>query len=161
MAGINWSGFAEMGPALMSVIPGLLGFSVAAMSFLNPLTLLGFITMTATLGTFAAIMIPLADALAKGADGFDRFAEGVNSLKEATADLDFEKLEKLSELSQGLAGASVMANIASSLSDMVKGSGGSGSSGGGGSQTVKHEVTLKLNGRDLQRFIIEDTDLQS
>lgn len=160
LAGIDWTGFSAMGPALLSVIPGLLGFSLAALAFLNPLTLFGFLIMTAVLGTFAAVMIPLSFAMEKGADGFERLAEGINTLKEATADLDFDKLEELAELSSGLAGASVMANIASSLGNLTKSMSGGGR-GGGGSTVVKHEVTLKLNGRDLQKFIIDDTDLQS
>lgn len=164
LAEINWDGLSNMGSALMSTVPGLLAFSLASMMFLNPLSLLGMIAMTATLGGLAVVMIPLGDAMIKAADGMERFAGGLEKLQQAASNLDFERLEALKDLSMGMAVAGVgggvlgdqIKKIAEALA-MLSNSNGGGSGGG----TKKFEINLKLNGRQLQEIIIDDTEIVS
>jgi len=158
LVNINWGGFSQMGDALLSAVPGLLGFSVAAMGFLNPVAILGLITMVGMLSGLAAVMEPLADFMVIAADGMDRFSEGIERLNTAVAALDMDRLEEFADVSEGLANAAAMGTIATAMQEL-SGSLGSGgkSGGGGGNRTIT--VDLKLNGRDIQQFIVDDNDL--
>jgi hypothetical protein len=143
-----------MGDALLSVVPGLFAFSFAAMMFINPLALLGIIFMTWALTSLAAIMGPLAQSLTIGADSLDRFASGLDKLSAAADALSLDKLEKLKELSDSMAGASAGGAIMSAMANMANmGKGG----GGGDGEVRKIEVNVKMNGRDMQNFIVKDT----
>ncbi len=157
IATVDWEGFSQMGPALMTSVPGLLAFSAASLMFLNPVTLLGFVAMTAALSGFASVMTPLADSMYKGSEGFANFAEGISALQMAVENLNMEKLEQLAGMSEELSGISV----SSSQSNSSSNGSSSGSSSPSAPTMMKHEITLKLNGRDIQKFIIDDTELQS
>ena len=162
LSGIDWTAFAAIGDALSSIVPGLLGFSLAGLMFVNPITLLGMLLMIGNLGMLAAIMAPLALSLNSGADGLDRFSDGLAKLQAAASSLDFERLEALKELSVGMAGGgsggmgAEIQKIAEALAALTKTAGGG--SGGG---NKKIEINLKLNGRDLQNIIVDDTSIVS
>jgi hypothetical protein len=156
LSAIDWSGFAGMGEALAAVVPGLLAFSFAAMLFMNPLALLGIMFMTMALVGLVAVMAPLAESLSVGADSLDRFASGLEKLSEAADKLSLEKLEKLKELSDSMAGASAMGAMAGAMANLANAVGGGS---GGDGEVRKIEVDVKLNGRELQNFIVKDTAL--
>ena len=163
LSGIDWAAFASIGDALLGLVPGLLGFSLAGLIFANPITLLGMLMMIGNLGLLAMVMAPLAESLTTGADGLDRFASGLEKLQSAANNLDFERLEALKELSIGMATSGSgggmgdqIQKIADALAALTKSGGG-----GGGGGTKKIQVDLKLNGRDLQSIIIDDTEIVS
>ncbi len=163
LSGIDWTAFAAIGDALLSIVPGLLGFSLAGLMFVNPITLLGMLLMIGNLGMLAAVMAPLSQSLNTGADGLDRFSEGLTKLQAAANSLDFERLEALKELSVGMATSGAgggmgdqIQKIADALAALTKGGGGSG---GGGNKKI--EINLKLNGRQLQEIIVDDTSIVS
>lgn len=163
LSGIDWEGFSQVGNALSSIVPGLIGFSLAGLMFANPVTLLGMLMMMGNLGMLAAIMAPLSESLNTGADGLDRFAEGLTKLQAAANSLDFERLESLKDLSMSLAvgssGGGMGDELAKIAEAIVKISGNSGGGTGGG--TKKFEVDLKINGRTLQTIILDDTEIVS
>jgi len=154
LGSVDWTAFSGMGDALSAVVPGMLGFSLAAIMFANPLTILGLFFMATALGGLVAVMAPLAESLTLGADSLDRFASGLEKLSAAADSLSLEKLEKLKELSDAMASAS---SGGQAMAAMASVAGGSGGSGGGGGDVRKIEVDVKLNGRELQSFIVKDT----
>ena len=163
LSGIDWGAFSQIGNALSSIVPGLIGFSLAGLMFANPVTLLGMLMMMGNLGMLAAIMVPLSESLNTGADGLDRFAEGLTKLQAAANSLDFDRLESLKDLSMSLAvgssGGGMGDELAKIAEAIVKISGNAGGGKGGGTQKI--QVDLKLNGRDLQSIIIDDTEIVS
>jgi len=162
---VDWSVFATMGDALLAVIPGLIGFGFAGLMFFNPLLMLGMLMMIGALAGLAMVMVPLADSLGPAADGLDRMADGLERLMAAAGSLDLEKLEMLRNLSWSMAigaiGGGLMGDaigkIAEALAKLTK----MGEGGGKGGGTQKIQVDLKLNGRDLQSIIIDDTEIVS
>jgi len=153
LGAVDWNAFSGMGDALASVVPGMLGFSLAAMLFANPLTILGLMFMAGALGGLVAVMAPLAESLTLGADSLDRFANGLEKLSAAADSLSLEKLEKLKELSDAMASASSGGNAMAAMANVASASGGAG----GGGDVRRIEVDVKLNGRELQNFIVKDT----
>ena len=156
LSAVDWNGFSEMGGALMSVVPGLLGFSLAAMLFANPISLLGIIFMAAALSGLVSIMAPLAESLTLGADSLDRFASGLEKLSAAADALSLEKLEKLKELSDSMASAG---SGGAAMAAMANAANSGGSSKGGDGEVRKIEINVKMNGRDMQNFIVKDNAL--
>lgn len=155
LGAVDWGSFSQMGEALGSVVPGMLGFSLAAMLFANPISLLGLMFMTSALGGLVSVMAPLAESLTIGADSLDRFASGLEKLSEAANKLSVEKLEQLKELSETLAGASAGGAMAAAMANVASALGGKGKGGDG--EVRKIEVNVKMNGRELQNFIVKDT----
>lgn len=155
LSAVNWAGFSDMGSALASVVPGLMMFSLAAMMFMNPLTLLGIMFMVGALTSLVSVMAPLAESLTLGADSLDRFASGLEKLSAAADALSLEKLEKLKELSDSMANAGAGG---AAMAAMANSTGGGGGKGGDG-EVRKIEVNVKMNGRDMQNFIVKDTAL--
>jgi hypothetical protein len=163
VSAVDWTAFAKMGDALLGVVPGLIGFGFAGLMFLNPILLLGMLMMIGTLSGLAAVMAPLGELLPAAADGLDRMAEGLERLMSATSSLDLEKLEMLRNLSWSMAigaiGGGLMGDsinkIAEALTKLSKA--GEGGSGKGGTQKI--QIDLKLNGRDLQSIIVDDTSI--
>lgn len=161
LAKIDWSGFSAMGSALLAVVPGLLGFSVAALAFVNPVTLFGLVMMTATLAGLAMVVGSISDSFSEGANGMDRFAAGLEKIQTATDKLDLAKLESLKDLSENLATASATDAIAGAISGVMNKITGGGDKGG---KSTKKELVITLkqpNGREIQRVIIDDTELLS
>ena len=156
LGAVNWSGFSEMGSALMSVIPGMLGFAFASLAFANPITLIGMLMMASVLGGLVSVMSPLAESLTLGADSLDRFASGLEKLSTAADKLSLDKLEKLKELSDALAKASSSATVAGALAN---GSGAGSDKSKSDGEVRKIIVDVKLNGRELQNFIVKDTSI--
>lgn len=163
ISSVDWDSFSKMGSALMSVIPGLIGFSIAGLMFANPITMLGMILMMGTLASLASVISPLSTSLNEGSDGLDKFAVGLEKLQKAANNLDLQKLEALKDLSFSMAVASIgggifgdqIKKIAEALAKLT----GTTSKEGGG--TKKIEINLKLSGRDLQTLIIDDTSIVS
>jgi hypothetical protein len=163
VSGVDWASFAAMGDALMSIVPGLIGFGFAGLMFLNPLLLLGMLLMIGNLAMLAMVMSPLSESLNTGADGLDRFSDGLTKLQAAANSLDLEKLEMLKDLSWSMAMAGMMgggmgdsiSKIAEALAKLSKA--GEGGGGKGGAQKI--QIDLKLNGRDLQSIIVDDTKI--
>ncbi len=161
---IDWSAFSAMGNALLSVVPGLLGFSLAGLMFANPMTMIGMLMMMGTLSGLTLIMVPLASALEIAANSIDRFAEGLEKLQAVAANLDFERLEALKDLSMSMAVGSSGGGLGDSINKIAEAlanlsNTGKGGEGKGGAQ--KFEINLKINGRELQKIIIKDTDIIS
>jgi hypothetical protein len=157
LGAIDWGAFSEMGGALMSVIPGMLGFSLAAMAFANPISLIGLMFMAMALGGLVTVMAPLAESLTLGADSLDRFAAGLEKLSAAADKLSLEKLEKLKELSDSMASASAGGAIASAMASMANSAGGGNGGGKDNNEPRKLEIAIKLNGRDVQAQIVKDS----
>ncbi len=154
---IDWGSISNMGGALMSMAPGLLAFSLAAITFINPATLLGILVMTGALVGLAAVIIPLSEAMNFGSDGFVKFADGLNKLGEAVAKFDVSKFEQIAESSEKMASSSILSGIGNMISNAV--GGGGANNAGGGEKRVVHEIILKYpNGREVQRLILDDTD---
>lgn len=153
---IDWSAFSEMGVSLMSVVPGMLGFSLAAMAFANPITLLGIMFMAGALVGLVSVMTPLADSLTIGADSLDRFASGLEKLSAAADKLSLEKLEKLKELSASMASASSGGSMAAAMANMANSVSG-GKKDGEKNEPRKLEIAIKMNGRDVQAQIVKDS----
>lgn len=163
---VDWNNFAKMGDALMAVVPGLLAFSAAGllggvMGFIGGLFGGGPL---ATLETLADIAITAADPLMIMSDAIDGLADGIEKLDAAASALDLEKLEMLRSLAWSMAigsfGGGLMGDsinkIAEALAKLSKiGEGGSG----GGNKKI--QIDLKLNGRDLQSVIVDDTSIVS
>lgn len=165
LSGVDWAAFATIGDSLLALVPGLLGFSLAGLMFVNPITLLGMILMMSTLAGLAAVMVPLSESLTMGADGLDRFADGLTKLQEAANSLDLEKLDALKSLSFGMAlaslGGGLLGDQIQKIAEALAALSNAGSGGGGGGGTQKIQVDLKLNGRDLQSIIVDDTEIVS
>lgn len=161
MSAVNWEGFGAMGGALLSVIPGLLGFAAAGLAlFLNPLLGLGMITMIGTLSALALVMSSLAPSLDVGSKAMMTMAEGIDKMKIALEGLSTEKLEKLEEISDNMSSGVVLAGFANMFTKLLGGGAGGGTGGGG---TAKKElvIDLKLNGRQVQEIVIDDTKFLS
>jgi hypothetical protein len=163
-AAVDWSSFAAMGDALLAVVPGLIGFGFAGLMFFNPILMLGMLAMIGTLGALAVILAPLADSLPAAADGLDRMSDGLERLMSAANSLDLDKLDMLRSLSWSMAigavGGGLMGDsigkIAEALAKLSK-----VGEGGGKGGTQKIQIDLKLNGRDLQSIIVDDTKIVS
>lgn len=164
---VDWNKFAQMGDALLAVVPGLLAFSAGAligglMSGIG--SLLGGGGPLDTLQQLADIAIVAADPLMVMAQAIDGLADGIEKLQTAASNLDVEKLEMLRSLSWSMAigamGGGMMGDainkIAEALMKLTKATGGGGAGGGG---NKKIEINLKLNGRDMQSIIVDDTEI--
>lgn len=105
-----------------------------------------------------ATIAPQFDSLSKS---INNMSDGIDRLGEAADRLSLEKLEELKDLTSDLStGGISFAAIAGSLSELAGKLGGSGKgSGGGGSENRTITVNLKLNGRDIQSVIIDDTEV--
>lgn len=154
LSSIDWSGFSKMGDALMSVVPGMVGFSIAAMGFANPLALLGIMFMVGALSSLESVMTPLSESLSVGADSLDKFANGLERLGAAAEKLSLDKLQQLKELSESLSKASPGANaVAEAINS------GTNNKKGGDGDTRKIEISFKMNGRDIAHTINSDTSI--
>ena len=153
---VDWASFSQMGTSLMAVIPGMMGFGLASLAFANPASMLGLILLTGTLIGLTAVMVPLASSLSIASNGFAIFASNMGLMADAVTKFDVDKFERIANASEGMATASISSQIGNFVSGLVGGNQGSTPV----PQVVRHEVVLKLNGRDLQTFIIEDTKHQ-
>ena len=82
-----------------------------------------------------------------------KFAIGLERLSSAADTLSDEKLAKLQKISDAMAKASAAGNVAGAMASTAEGAGG----GAGGGGVRKIEVDVKLNGRELQSYIVKDT----
>jgi len=150
---VDWATIATMGDSLTQAASGLFWFSLSAMAFANPLSIVGMMIMVLAISALAAVMVPLASSLQLGADSLTNFAIGLERLSAAADTLSDEKLAKLQKISEAMAKASAAGNVAGSIANTAEGAGGGGGAGG----VRKIEVDVKLNGRELQSFIVKDT----
>jgi hypothetical protein len=154
---VDWAVIANMGNALLSAVPGLLGFAFASLLFVNPISMLGMMAMVWIIGELAAVMTPLAQALTIGGDSLNGFAEGLQKLSAAADSLSDEKLERLQKISEAMASASAAGNIGNVMAAVA--GGGAGGAGGGAQGKVTMEVNLKLNGREIQNLTQKDVPI--
>jgi len=152
-ANVDWAVIAGMGDALAQAAGGLFLFSLSAMMFANPFVLVGMMIMVVAIAALAAVMVPLALSLQLGASSLTNFAIGLERLSAAADTLSDEKLTKLQKISETMAKASAAGNVAGAMASTAEGAGGGGGAGG----VRKIEVDVKLNGRELQSFIVKDT----
>lgn len=154
-AGVDWTIIAGMGDALGKAAGGLFLFSLSALMFANPFVLAGIFFMVTAIAALAAVMVPLSLSLQLGADSMTKFAMGLERLSAAADTLSEEKLAKLQKISEAMAKASAAGNIAAATAATAEGAGGGGGAGG----VRKIEVDVKLNGRELQNYIVKDTQI--
>lgn len=146
---INWGNIILMGGALLAASAGILAFSLASMSFLNPFAIAGIVIMTATLSSLASVMTSLAPPLDIAGKAMLNLSEGVERLKSAVKGLDVEKLKELKEASESM--------IKGGITKIAETATGGGGARGGELKIAPIEINLKLNGRDVQRLVIADT----
>jgi hypothetical protein len=153
---VDWALISGMGDALSNAASGLFWFSLSAAAFANPLTLIGMMIMVVAISALAAVMVPLANSLQLGADSLTNFAIGLERLSAAADTLSDEKLAKLQKISEAMAKSSAAGNVAGAMASNAEAAGGGGAGGGG---VRKIEVDVKLNGRELQNYIVKDTKI--
>jgi hypothetical protein len=153
---VDWAVIAGMGSALSAAAGGLFLFSLSAMMFANPFTLIGMMFMVVAISALAAVMVPLANSLQLGADSLTNFAIGLERLSAAADTLSDEKLAKLQKISEAMAKSAAAGNVAGAMASTAEAAGGGGAGGGG---VRKIEVDVKLNGRELQNYIVKDTKI--
>jgi hypothetical protein len=153
---VDWAIISGMGDALSNAASGLFWFSLSAMAFANPLSIIGMMIMVVAISALAAVMVPLANSLQLGADSLTNFAIGLERLSAAADTLSDEKLAKLQKISEAMAKSSAAGNVAGAMANTAEAAGGEGSGGGG---VRKIEVDVKLNGRELQNYIVKDTKI--
>jgi len=112
--------------------------------------------MVVAISALAAVMVPLANSLQLGADSLTNFAIGLERLSAAADTLSDEKLAKLQKISEAMAKSSAAGNVAGAMASNAEAAGGGGAGGGG---VRKIEVDVKLNGRELQNYIVKDTKI--
>jgi hypothetical protein len=88
-----------------------------------------------------------------GSNSLINFAIGLERLSAAADTLSEEKLAKLQKISEAMAKASAAGNVAGVMASNAEAAGGGGGAGG----VRKIEVDVKLNGRELQNYIVKDT----
>jgi uncharacterized membrane protein YccC len=142
-----------MGDALSQAAGGLFLFSLSAVMFTSPFVLAGIFFMVMAITALAAVMVPLATSLQLGASSLTNFAIGLERLSAAADTLSDEKLAKLQKISEAMAKASASGNVAGAMANTAEAAGGGGGNGG----VRKIEVDVKLNGREIQNFIVKDT----
>jgi hypothetical protein len=154
---VDWAVIAGMGSALSAAAGGLFLFSLSAMMFANPFTLIGMMFMVVAISALAAVMVPLAASLQLGADSLTNFAIGLERLSAAADLLSDEKLAKLQKISEAMAKSAAAGNVAGAMASTAEAAGGGGAGGGGG--TRKLEIDIKMNGRDVAYTINKDTQI--
>lgn len=154
---VDWALISGMGSALSSAAGGLFLFSLSAMMFTNPFVVVGMMIMVVAIAALAAVMVPLAASLQLGADSLTNFAIGLERLSAAADLLSDEKLAKLQKISEAMAKSSAAGNVAGAMASTAEAAGGGGAGGGGGVRKI--EVDVKLNGRELQNYIVKDTKI--
>jgi hypothetical protein len=153
---VDWALISGMGSALSSAAGGLFLFSLSAMMFTNPFVVVGMMIMVVAIAALAAVMVPLALSLQLGASSLTNFAIGLERLSAAADSLSDEKLAKLQKISEAMAKSSAAGNVAGAMASNAEAAGGGGAGGGG---VRKIEVDVKLNGRELQNYIVKDTKI--
>lgn len=105
-----------------------------------------------------AAIAPQIDSLSKS---INNMSDGLDRLGEAADRLSLEKLEELRDLANDFSGEGLaLGAIASTLSQIATNLGGGSGGASGGAPTNKTiTVNLKINGRDLQSVIIDDTEV--
>lgn len=153
---VNWGALTQMAGALFVATPALVAFGLGALAFANPLTIFGILAMTGNLALLAAVMIPLASSLTIGAEGMEKFANSINSLKAAVSDIDVGKLEELQETAAEMASASRNSAF-DKLASTVQGLLGGGS--GKDKQVMEHKIALEvyMDGKKMQSKILKET----
>jgi hypothetical protein len=153
---VDWALISGMGSALSSAAGGLFLFSLSAMMFTSPFVIVGMMIMVMAIAALAAVMVPLALSLQLGASSLTNFAIGLERLSAAADSLSDEKLAKLQKISDTMAKSAAAGNVAGAMASNAEAAGGGGTGGGG---VRKIEVDVKLNGRELQNYIVKDTKI--
>jgi len=128
--------------------------SIAAAGALGLIGSFGLIGMAFSLGALAAVMVVLAPAMSLAATSTEQMAMGIVHLKEAIKGLDTSKLDDLADASERMSVSSAIGGLANTLATLT----GSGKA----EKSIKLEpitINLKLNGRDMQTIIVDDTSI--
>lgn len=145
MSGVDWASLSNLGPTVMSI---------AAAGALGLIGSFGLIGMAFSLGALAAVMVVLAPAMSLAATSTEQMAMGIVHLKEAIKGLDTSKLDDLADASERMSVSSAIGGLANTLATLT----GSGKA----EKSIKLEpitINLKLNGRDMQTIIVDDTSI--
>jgi hypothetical protein len=156
---IDWSKFMDMGTALSAVVPGMLAFSLASLMFANPFTILSMLLMIGILSGLALVMVPLAAAMSTAGESMNKFADGIERLAAATDKLSTDKLEELKAIGEAFSNIGAGGGALGAIAGMLEKMSGEGGGGGGTSSPKQIEINLKLNGRDVQKIIVDDTKI--
>ena len=153
---INGSALLGVAMGMMALGPAMLSMSFGMMSFINPLALIGMMMMVYALGSLSNVMTPLSKSLALGSTSLNGFAIGIERLSAAAEMLSEDKLLKLQKLSEAMASASASGKNANAMAISAEKAGGKNSSS---ERMQKFEINLKINGRELQKIILDDTKI--
>lgn len=177
---INWDGMSGMGSALMSAAPGLAAFSLSATMFLNPLVVAGIWAMTKQIQSFNDVLTPLSSNLNTSSPALAKFASSLMLLKDAAKGLDsLGALDSLSDIKIDIGAASLESTV-SKIEAKIEGMNIQSSEKNvtldkatiqkladaieklqktqDRSKDGKLEINLKMNGRELKRFIDKDIE---
>ena len=161
LASVDWSGFSNMGAALLKASPGIAAFGLSTMAFTNPLAVLGMTVMVNRLGKLSAIMDPLSISLDKSATAMERFVSSFKDFKSSVKSIDLSNLEQVKDIVDSMeksTRSTALNRIASTLQDLKA----TVSPSGGSKDTREIKIRLYLpNGREIKHTILEDTSLQA
>jgi len=143
------------GANLFILAGGLLALSGSLMAFGAGSMVGGIMSMFGG-GMFTQIseLALMAPAISLLANSLNSAADGIMKLSEAAEKLNIDKLEKLKDVSMGLANNMKKANENESQRSQP-----ATQAKGGDGEARKIEINLKINGRDLQNFIVADTKI--
>jgi hypothetical protein len=150
----GFSAFSDIdGGNLLSVAAGIGALSYALVAF-GAATAMGGVMSLFGGGMFTQIseLALLAPAISILAQSLNSAADGVLKLSVAAEKLNIEKLEKLKDVSMSM--ANNMKKASETETQRVQ---AVAPAKQGDGETRKIEINLKLNGRDLQQFLINDT----
>jgi hypothetical protein len=106
------------------------------------------------------VMIPLARSLTVGADGMERFAASVETLKSAVRDIDVSKLEEIQQTASEMAAASRSSTL-DKLASTIQSFMGIGGDSKKGNSEQKLVVEIQMDGKVLQSKILKDTRIMT
>lgn len=139
--------------SLFSLAAGLGVLSLAMIAF-GAASMIGGVMSFFGGGMFSQLteLAMIAPAIEVLANSLNSAADGIGKLSAAAESLSVEKLEKLKELSDSMSNMSAGGAAMAAMANVANAGGGAG-----GGEVRKIEVDVKLNGRELQNFIVKDT----
>lgn len=118
---------------------------LATLLFGNPLATLGIMNITLLAGAFTLLGAAIALVGMSAAESFERISEAVNGMPTAKT-----------VVVTGLMAATAVAAAVTMPAQMIAAAVGGGEAGGGGAtQTVRQPISLTLNGKALEDFVLE------
>jgi hypothetical protein len=162
-AGIDWSVFYQIGPALMSISGALLAFGAAGLAggIMGAIGgMLGGGGPLETLQTLADIAVMAANPMQIMSNAIGELADNLQKLQNTAGNLDLEKLESLRSLAWSMAigamGGGAMGDAIGKIAEALAKLTNATSGGGGGGGNTRHVVELTLDGKKLKEIEIRD-----